>query len=114
MEEAAGRLKVVHVGRKWLVRPSDLEAWLEARANEPRRTESEDDSANRPETAEEPVDRPELPRRTQSPGVEHSEEKSEFDPSEPIDREIETVNQGDPPSQFVRSREMVAVAKSQV
>lgn len=44
MEEAAGRLKVIHVGRKWLVRPSDLEAWLDARANEPRRTEPADTS----------------------------------------------------------------------
>lgn len=37
LEAAAGRLNVVKLGRKWLVRPSDLSDWLDAKSrNNPR------------------------------------------------------------------------------
>ncbi|MBX3449553.1 MAG: helix-turn-helix domain-containing protein [Planctomycetaceae bacterium] len=32
LEVAAGRLRVAKVGRRWLVRPADLSAWLDARS----------------------------------------------------------------------------------
>jgi excisionase family DNA binding protein len=33
LEAAAGRLKILKLGRKWLVRPSDLSDWLDAKAS---------------------------------------------------------------------------------
>lgn len=33
LEVAAGRLRIAKVGRRWLVRPADLSAWLDARSS---------------------------------------------------------------------------------
>lgn len=96
-----GAIRSHRVGRRVLIRPSDAQAWLDQSAN-----------SKSTQAAEESADRPELPLRTQSPGVEPPNGKTRSSSTEPADHEIEAVNPSETPSQCLRSRAKVAATNS--